>query len=233
MRLNWSAFKRAKHYGSIEEAEAEINPAKVRRLSIYEVEVESLRGRLRQFSRLEWLHFQWCPNANYWTGPRVDFSPELRAEILELQRLRYFGILNTRVHEFPLWLAALPRLEKLMVRGTEIQKIPADIKRFARLRELELSANDLYEIPVEIARLRHLEYLALHSTFVTEIPLAILQMPRLRALQLTDTDFSAEAMAHIKSYVPHASLPSVPFTEDRGVSPKTLRGKWGELNDKS
>ena len=209
MRLNWSVFKRTPTlYWSIEEAEKERNPAKVRRLSIKEVDVENLRGRLRQFSRLESLEFLWCPNlkACHCHETDVTFSPELRAEILELRRLKSFKILNTPIQEFPIWLAPLPKLEYLMVRGTELQEIPAGIGQFAQLRELELSNNDLFSVPVEIAELKKLEYLSLGDTFVSHIPLPILQLPRLRALGLAGTNFTPEGVAEIKAHFPNASV---------------------------
>lgn len=209
MRLNWSAFKRtSKLYRSITVAEAERNPAKVRSLWLTKIELESLRGRLRQFSRLESLEFRWCPNGKYSSETRIEFSPALKSEILELRKLKTFIILNTPVREFPVWLAPLPKLENLWVRGTEIRKIPANIKLFSRLRVLELGNNDIEEVPVEIAQLLHLEELGLHSTLVSEIPLPILQMPRLRALQLTGREWSPEAIAHIKKHFSLASLPS-------------------------
>lgn len=206
MRLNWSAFQRTKTHNSIEEAESERTPAKVRRLFIKEVELENLRGRLRQFSRLESLEFGWCPRVNYFSEICVEFSPELRAEILELERLRSFTVLNTNVLEFPLWLAPLPKLEYLMVRGTYIQEVPTNIKLFSQLRVLRLGNNDLLSIPVEVAELRKLEYLELGDTFISDIPLRILQLPKLRALGLAGTNFTPEGAAHIKAQFPNASV---------------------------
>ncbi len=194
-----------RYYSSIEEAEAERNPAKVRDLSIKEAELETLRGRLRPFSRLESLQFGWCSNR--------AFPPELRNEILELKRLKKFTVLNTPIREFPLWLAPSPKLEKLILRGTEIREIPDEIQLFSRLTKLDLAGNDIREVPVEIARLRKLEELGLHSTAVWEIPLSVLQMPQLRALQLTGTTLTAATIAHIKTHFPHASLP--PAIEER------------------
>lgn len=208
MFLNWSAFKRMKYYNSIEETEAEHNPAKVRRLSLKGIDVESLRGRLRQFSRLESLEFRWCPNLKECYRPETDvtFSPELRAEILELQNLQSFAILNTPVREIPIWLSPLPKLKSLMVRGTGIQEIPADIVQFRHLRELRLGNNDLFSVPVEIAELRNLERLGLSDTFVSNIPIPILRLPRLRSLELAGTNFTPEGVAKIKAHFPHASV---------------------------
>lgn len=209
MRLNWMAFKRApKLYRSIEEAEAQRNPAKVRWLWIQGATIESVEGRLHQFSRLESLEFRSCPNGGYSSEIHIEFSQKLRREILELQDLKSFAILNTPIREFPIWLAPLPKLENLMVRGTEVREIPAEIKLFSRLRVLELGNNDIREVPVEVAQIRRLEELGLHSTLIQEIPLSVLQMPKLRVLQLTGTDLSCDTIAHIKQHFPHASLPS-------------------------
>ena len=187
-------------YFSIEEAEAERDPAQVRDLSVKEVDVESLRGQLRQFSRLQSLQFGWCLNE--------AFSPELQSEILELKRLKTFTVLNTPLRQFPIWLAPLPKLKELVLRGTSIREIPASIERFERLRKLDLANNDICEVPVEIARLRELRELGLHSTPLWEIPLPVLQMPALRALQLTGTNLTAATIAHTQTHFPHASLPT-------------------------
>ena len=209
MRLNWPNFKRTKYHLSIEEAEAERNPAKVRKLSMKEVDVESLCGRLRQFTRLESLQFGWCPSLKdcFCRDTNLIFSPELRSEILELHNLKSFTVLNTPIREFPFWLAPLPKLESLCVRGTEIREIPAEIKLFSRLRILDISNNDISQVPAEIAQLFRLEELGLHSTLVTEIPLPILQMPQLRALQLTGREWPPDVATHIKQHFPNASLP--------------------------
>lgn len=211
--MNWSALRQTKHHNSIEEAEAERNPANVRRLWIQGVEFASVERRLRQFSRLECLEFRWCPTCHYSPNHQIEFSPELRTEILELRNLKSFGVLNTPVREFPIWLAPLPKLEKLMARGTEVSEIPAEIRFFSRLRKLELSNNDIREAPVEIAQLLRLEELGLHSTLVTEIPFPVLRMPRLRALQLTGHPWPADAIARIKQHFPMASLPPAQANE--------------------
>lgn len=226
MWLNWSAFKRTpKLYRSIEEAEAERNPNKVRSLWLTKIELESLRGRLRQFSRLERLEFRWCPNLEdcYRRETNVTFSPELRAEILELRRLKSFIILNTPVREIPMWLAPLPKLGILWVRGTEVREIPAEIRLFSQLRELELGNNDICEVPVEIAQLRRLEFLGLHSTLVAEIPLPVLQMPKLRGFQLTNTAFSLESSARVTEHFSHAFVP--PTTEEQLAAREVLLGE--------
>ena len=207
--MNWLALRRMpKLFRSIEEAETVRNPAKVRRIFIEEVEIESLRGRLRRFSRLESLEFRWCPNLKecFCHETDVTFSPDLRAEILELRRLKSFKILNTPVQEIPIWLAPLPKLEYLMVRGTELQEIPAEIGRFSHLRVLRLGNNDLFRVPVEIAELKKLEWLNLPDTFISDIPLEILQLPRLRALGLAGTNFTPEGAAKIKTHFPNASV---------------------------
>ena len=202
MRLNLAWMREPKTYGSIEEAEAERKPEKVRSLRLIDVDPNGLSGRLRRFSRLESLYFQ-C----FWRREHpVEFSPELRAEILELEHLKSFSLLNVALSEFPLWLAPLPKLEYLMLRGTDILEIPADIAQFSPLRVLRLGNNDLFRVPVEIAELRKLEWLNLPDTFVSEIPLPILQLPRLRALGLAGTNFTPETVAHIKKHFPHASV---------------------------
>lgn len=209
MRINWSAFRRSpKLYWSIEEAENERNPAKVRALKITAVDFRQLVGRFRRFSRLESLCFYHCPIGRYSSEICIEFSPELQNEILELRNLKSFIILNTPVREFPIWLSPLPKLEELWVRGTEVREIPTEIQRFSRLRVLELGNNDIEEVPAEIAQLRKLEELGLHSTLISEIPLPILQMPRLRALQLTGRQWPPDVAAHIKRHFPYASLPS-------------------------
>ena len=204
MQLNFAWMWAPKSY-SLEEAEAERNPAKVRALRLMDVKLESLRGRLRQFPRLESLYFQ-CLRVDNSPDSRADFSPALRAEILELKRLKSFSLLNVRIWEFPLWLAPLPRLEYLMVRGAYIQEIPREIGQFSQLRVLRLGNNDLFSVPVEIAELRKLEWLNLPDTFVSEIPLPILQLPKLRALGLANTNFTPAGAAQVKAQFPNASV---------------------------
>ena len=201
MRLSLAWMREPKSY-SLEEAEAERNPKKVRSLRLVDVELNSLNGRLRQFSRLESLYFQ-----RFWRREHLaEFAPELRAEILELGRLRSFTLLNVAVSEFPLWLAPSPKLECLMLRGTDILEIPADVRLFSRLRVLRLGNNDLFRVPVEIAELRKLEWLNLPDTFVSKIPLPILQLPQLRALCLANTNFTPQGVAETKAHFPHASV---------------------------
>ena len=208
MRLNWWAFERTpKHYCSIEEAEAERDPMKVRSLSIT-ANFDDVHGRLQQFEQLESLKFYLCPHGRYSSETRIEVSLELQAEVLELRRLKEFIILNTPIRQFPVWLAPLPKLETLRVRGTEVREIPADIELFSRLQELELGNNDISQLPVEIAQLHRLKYLGLHSTLIVEIPPTILQMPKLRALQLTGTNLSAETIARVKRRFPGISLPT-------------------------
>ena len=204
MRLKF-ALKRAPKSYSIEEAEAELNPAKVRALRLIDVETESLRGRLRPFSQLESLYFQRLRVDNS-PDTRAEFSPELRAEILELTRLKSFALLNLNLWEFPLWLAPLPKLECLMVRGTYIQEIPVEVRQFSQLRVLRLGNNDLFRVPIEIAELKKLEWLNLPDTFVSEIPLPITQLPKLRALGLAGTNFTLAGVAELKARFPHASV---------------------------
>ena len=202
--MNFAWIWALKSY-SIAEAESERNPVKVRALRLMDVDIESLRGRLRRFSRLESLYFHHLRIDNS-PHTRAEFSPELRAEILELKGLKSFSLLNLNIWEFPLWLAPLPKLEHLMVRGTYIQEVPANIRQFSQLRILRLGNNDLFHVPVEIAELKKLEWLNLPDTFVSQIPLPILQLPKLRALGLAGTNFTPEGAAQLKAQFPNASV---------------------------
>ncbi len=108
----------------------------------------------------------------------------LPAFVFRLSKLRQLWLNKNRFRELA-WrdLAALERLEMIVLDENQIQRLPDDLSGFHRLRQLSLQENPIEDIS-SLAQLPELRVLNIRITGVKEIPIEVIELARLVQIKM-------------------------------------------------
>ncbi|MCS6980982.1 MAG: leucine-rich repeat domain-containing protein [Flavobacteriales bacterium] len=165
-------------------------------MELYGTALDSLPSSLSRLTRLELLR----------VGPNYADTLRLSPQLARLHSMRDLQFLDCNLYQFPEWITALPRLERLVLIRCQLDTVNVSLKHMSHLKAIDLSGNRFRVLPRPLLDVPNLEYLGLRDNQLVELPEHLLFLRKLQTLDVRGNPIRPDNLRLLRLALPRCRI---------------------------